>query len=83
MLDCHRIFIADIDYTFCSPGPIGTNYHPFDDAVRVTFQDAPVHIGAGVTLISIAHKELAAVVWLFCQQLPLRAGWKTGTAAAA
>ncbi len=83
MLDSNRIFIANVDYTFCGPNPIGTDYHPFDDAVWVSFQYATIHIRTGVTLISIAYKELATLVWLFCQQFPFQSCGKAASTAAA
>ena len=64
MLDGERIFIANVDDAFRRSCAVGTNYHPFDDAVRVSFQHAAVHIGSGVTLIGIAHEELATIVRL-------------------
>ena len=70
MLDRQGVFVADINNPGGCPGSIGTYNHPFDHAVWVSFQETPVHIGAGVAFIGIADNIFPGLAWLSGQHFP-------------
>ena len=72
MPDCQRVFFANVDHTFFCTGSIGTNDHPFDDTMRIAFEDAAVHIGTRIPLVGITYEELGAFSFLSGQQFPFQ-----------
>ena len=83
VLDCQRIFFANVDNTLGRARCKGSNNHSFNDGVRVAFEQAPVHIGPGVALIGVADEILAATVRLLGQEFPFETGLKPRPAPAA
>ena len=83
VLDGQRILGAHVDHAFGRSGSVGSDQHAFDDAVRIAFEDAAVHVRAGIAFVRIADQNLAAAVGLVGQQFPFLAGGKSGSAAPA
>ena len=83
MFDRQRIFISHVDHAVGGPGTVGADDHPLDNTVRISLQQASVHVSPGVPLVRITHKESSSTVGLGGQQLPLQACWKTRPTAAA
>ena len=81
-MNCQRIFAADIDVALIGADRIRGDRHSFEDAMRITFEDAPVHERPGVALIGIADNEFASRR-LFGDLGPLKAGRIPGAPATA
>ena len=68
-----RIFGADVDVALRGADGVGGNGHAFQHAVRIAFQNAAVHEGAGIAFVRVADDELARPRHLG-DQAPLDAG---------
>jgi len=53
-LDRQGVFGPHIDEALAGADGVGADDHAFDNAMGVSLQDAPVHVGAGVSLIGVA-----------------------------
>ncbi|KUG23942.1 hypothetical protein ASZ90_006240 [hydrocarbon metagenome] len=82
VLDGQRVFRAHVnDAVARSDGKRG-NDDPFNDGMRVAFQHAPVHVGAGISLVCIADNIFpAGGAVLAARHFPLSTRHETGTAA--
>ncbi len=58
MRDCEGIFATDIDVPLLGTDSIGANKHSLDNAVGVTLQQGPIHVGARIAFIRVADDEL-------------------------
>ena len=71
-----RVFCPYIDDGLPGADGIGANGNPFKHLMGVTLQDGPVHVSAGISLVSVADNRFFRADGLFCQ-IPFRAGWET------
>ena len=55
VFDRQRVFVPHIDVSLVGADGEGPDDHPFDDAVRVSFHDGPVHEGPGVSFVPVAY----------------------------
>ncbi len=79
VLDGERIFAPHVDETSCGADGNASDEQPLDDGVRIAFQQAAVHIGAGITFVGVAHDILLpGAVAGSPGKLPLLARWETG-----
>ena len=77
-----RIFRPHVNIASQRADRMGGDGHAFQNAVRVAFQDAAVHEGAGIALVGIAHGKLG-IAGRLAGQLPFPPSGKTGASAAA
>jgi len=61
MLYGQGILITYVDIPLVRADGIGTDNHALDNTVRISFEDAPVLIGAGVTLVGVAEYILNVI----------------------
>ena len=58
-MDRQRIFATHIDIALSGANSISGDGHAFENPMRIAFEDAAVHEGAGVAFVGVAHDELA------------------------
>ena len=76
VLDRQRILVADVDDALGGAGGEGADEHPLDDAVRIAFEQAAVHVGAGVALVGVADEEfLPRRPWPPLRPVPISGRW--------
>ena len=80
VLDGQRILVAHVDDAFGRARGVGADQHAFDDAVRIAFQDAAVHVGARIAFVGVADQKLSPPVRLAGEHLPFPAGREAGAA---
>ena len=61
-LDGQRVLVPDIDESRRRADGFGPDDHPFDDRMRVGFEDAPVHEGARVAFVAVADEVFLPAV---------------------
>jgi len=83
VLDGQRILGADVDDSLRGPGGVGADQHSLDDAVRVSFQDAAVHVRARIAFVGVTDDDLAAAAWLPGEHFPFHSGGEAASAAPA
>ncbi len=77
LVDGERILGADIDDAVRRPSDVGADRHALDQGVRIALDFVPVHVGAGIALISVADQELALGDGL-AQEFPFLTGRVAG-----
>ena len=82
-LDGQRVFGADVDVAHRGADRVRGDGHALDHAVRVAFQHAAVHEGAGIAFVGVADDEFRRRLADCAGQLPFPPGGETGAAAAA
>ncbi len=60
--DGQGVFVAHVDVTLAGADGDAGNQHALENTVGVAFQDATVHIGAGVAFVGVADDGALAVV---------------------
>src|SRR5664279_652486 len=76
------IFLAYVDEPFVGADSIASNDQPLDDAVRVPFEKAAIHVGARITFIGVDDNVLG-FSRSFTRALPFPAGLKPSPSASA
>ena len=76
---CQGILGADVNIALVGTYGISGNSQPFDNSVRVRFQDRAVHESAWVAFIGVAD-YIFLLSGRVAAELPLAAGGKTSTA---
>ena len=59
--DGQRVFVPDVDVSFRASNCVGTDDHPFEHTVGVAFQEAAIHVGAGIALICVTDDVARAI----------------------
>jgi len=78
--DGKRIFGADVEESLAGTDGIGGDHHPFQDAVRITFQEGTVHERARVSFVTVAD-DIFLVFFAVVHHLPLDVSGESTTAA--
>ena len=82
VLDGQGVLVAHVDVALAGADGIGADDHPLQHRMGVAFQQAAVHVGAGVALVGVADHVLGIAFGL-AGGIPLPAGGKPAAAAAA
>ena len=53
ILDGERVLLPDVDVALVGADGVGADDQPLEDAVRVSLEQAPVHVGARVALVGV------------------------------
>ena len=56
--DGQRVFGTNIDESLVRTDRVTRNRHSFEDCVRIAFEHASVHEGAGITFVTVANDKL-------------------------
>ena len=76
-----RVLLPHVDEALVGPDGVGSDDEPLEHPVRVALEQAPVHVGAGVTLVGV-HDHVLDIVGCVPGGLPLGARGETATSAA-
>ncbi len=84
VLDRQRVLAANIDDAMSSADRDAGDQHPLEDRVRVALEEAAIHVGAGIALVTVADHVLGPVIVAAGpRELPLLPGRETGSSTAA
>ncbi len=81
-LDGQRVLGPAINIAFIGSHGVGADHHPFDDGMRVAFQDGTVHERTGVSFVGIAD-NIFLISRRSRAETPFQPGGESAAAAAA